>query len=96
MDVLDKLYLEHGLAVIPKYQSIGSGRGKNKWLSADGCLMFTIQLKINLSSQIGQRLPLIQHIMATAAVNAIRNQEGYEVSEKLFWNMFSVYFSLIS
>lgn len=82
MDVLDKLTLRHGLVVIPKYQSNGSGRNKNKWLSAEGCLMFTVQLKIRLNSVLGQRIPLIQHLVATAITNAIVGQDGYQVSEK--------------
>lgn len=84
MDVVDKLSLAHGLVVIPKYQTNGSGRGKNKWLSAEGCIMFTIQLRIPLCSVVGQRIPLIQHIMATAAVNAVLREEGYQVSGILF------------
>lgn len=81
MDVLDKLNVSHGLVVIPKCQTNGSGRSRNKWLSADGCLMFTVQLRIKLSSVLGQRIPLVQHLMATAIVNAILSEEGFQVSE---------------
>lgn len=80
MDVLDKLNLHHGLVVIPKYQTNGSGRSKNKWLSAEGCLMFTVQLRISMGSLLGQRIPLVQHLMATAIVNAILSEDGYQVS----------------
>lgn len=94
MDVVDKLSVNHGLVVIPRYQTNGAGRSKNKWLSADGCLMFTVQLKISLGSVLGQRIPLIQHVVATAIVNAVVGCAGYsQVSEKHleFWNMVSFY-----
>lgn len=80
MGVVGKLSLAHGLAVIPRYQTNGSGRSKNKWLGADGCLMFTLQLRISLASVLGQRIPLIQHLMATAVVHAILREDGYQVS----------------
>ena len=95
MDVLDKLSLFHGLVVVPRYQTNGSGRSKNRWLSADGCLMFTIQLKIGLGSVIGQRIPLIQHLMATALVNCILREAEYQVSETK-WPFKYVCFSLLS
>lgn len=82
MDVVDKLTLAHGLVVIPKYQTNGCGRSKNKWLSADGCLMFTLQLKISLNSVLGQRIPLVQHIMAVAVTNSILKEDGYQVSKE--------------
>lgn len=81
MDVLEQLNVGHGFVVIPTYQSNGSGRGQNKWLSSDGSLMFTLQLQLRLDSVIGQRLPLLQHLTAVAIVNAIIGPEEYQVSE---------------
>lgn len=43
--------------------------------------MFTLQLHIPLNSPLGQRIPLVQHLIATAAVMGIKNLPGYEVSE---------------
>ena len=55
------------------------GRGGNAWLSPDGCICFSFPLHIELDSNLGQRLPFVQHIAALAAVDAIRNIKGYEV-----------------
>ena len=103
-DVLGNLMWHHGLAVIPRSQTKGTGkalfflvilksfciirlqnlyfsigRGKNVWLSPDGCAMFTLQLYIPLNSVIGERLSLIQHITIVAIVNAVKSIPGYEV-----------------
>jgi biotin--protein ligase len=42
--------------------------------------MFSLQLHIALDSPLGQRLGLLQHIVAVAIVNSILKQPGYEVS----------------
>lgn len=44
--------------------------------------MFTLQLHIPLKSPLGQRIPLVQHLIATAVVMGIKNIPGYEVSPK--------------
>lgn len=44
--------------------------------------MFTLQLHIPLKSPLGQRIPLVQHLIATAVVMGIKNIPGYEVSQK--------------
>ena len=56
-----------------------AGRGGNAWLSPDGCLSFSFALHIGLDSNLGQRLPFVQHIAALAAVDAVRSMNGYEV-----------------
>lgn len=81
MDVLQNLTLTHGIVVIPRQQTRGVGRSKNTWLSPDGCLMFSMQLHVPLSSVLGQRISLIQHLIALAVVQAIIGLPGYEVSE---------------
>lgn len=61
-----------------------------QWLSPEGCLMFSLQLHIPLSSPLGQRVPLIQHLIVVGIVNGILNIEGYEVSHLLFIYFFWV------
>eukprot|EP00794_Sanderia_malayensis_P000015 gene15-605_t len=67
-----------GLTVIAGRQLKGKGRGGNKWLSPDGCMMFSLAMHVNISSAIGKRLPFLQHIVAVAVVKAIREIYGYE------------------
>jgi biotin--protein ligase len=55
------------------------GRGGNAWLSPDGCLSFSFPLHVELDSNLGQRLPFVQHIAALAVVDAVRGMNGYEV-----------------
>lgn len=43
--------------------------------------MFSLQLHIPLASPLGQRLSLLQHLMAVAMVNAVLSIDGYEVSK---------------
>lgn len=51
-----------------------------QWLSPPGCAMFSLQLHIPMSSMLGQRLPIVQHLVAIAVVSAILSLPGYEVS----------------
>lgn len=69
--------LLNGLVVIPSQQTHGKGRGGNAWLSPLGCAMFTIQLHVALSSTLGQHLSFIQHLIAIAVADAVRDQPGY-------------------
>lgn len=61
---------------------------QTKWLSPDGCLMFSLQLNVPLASPLGQRLSLLQHLVAVAVVNAILTLDGYEVSTAAIFNRF--------
>ncbi|XP_046849014.1 biotin--protein ligase-like [Xenia sp. Carnegie-2017] len=72
--------LPHGLGVvvIARQQTVGKGRGGNAWLSPDGCLSFSFPLEIELNSNLGQRLPFVQHIAALAIVDAVRDISGYQ------------------
>ncbi|KAG8039225.1 hypothetical protein G9C98_003532 [Cotesia typhae] len=78
MDVVAGCKLHHGLAVIPRQQTQGQGRSKNVWLSAKGCLMFTLQLHIPLNSYLGNHLPILQHIVVVAVIAAVKSIPGYE------------------
>lgn len=73
MNVTGYEQLWHGLAVIPRQQLNGRGRGGNVWISPEGCAMATVQLIVPLSSPLGQRASLIQHVVATAVVSALNN-----------------------
>ena len=55
------------------------GRGKNSWLSPEGCAMLTLQLHIPLKSVLGERISLLQHLTAVAVVSAVKSIPGYEV-----------------
>lgn len=68
-----------GLAVIARKQTSGEGRSKNQWLSPDGCALFSFQLIIPLSSPLGRKLPLLQHLVSLAIVTSIANDNEYKV-----------------
>lgn len=70
--------LEHGLAVIARQQTHGRGRHNNKWLSPQGCAMFTLQVHISLMSSLSHNVSLLQHAIAVALVSAVRSIKGYE------------------
>ncbi|CAO1422133.1 unnamed protein product [Diamesa hyperborea] len=86
MAMLKNVKYVHGFAVIPRQQTDGSGRSNNMWLSPAGCLMFSLQLHIPLKSALGERVSLIQHLIATAVVTSILKQTGYQnLDIKLKW-----------
>ncbi|XP_055701269.1 biotin--protein ligase isoform X2 [Phlebotomus papatasi] len=79
MNVVNGLNLGHGVVVIPRHQTQGTGRTANQWLSPEGCLMFTVQLNVPLGSRLGQRISLVQHLIATAMISAIHSLgQGYQ------------------
>ncbi|XP_031727425.1 LOW QUALITY PROTEIN: biotin--protein ligase [Anarrhichthys ocellatus] len=82
MDLLQGLTLhlpkEVGLIAVAAQQSQGRGRGRNAWLSPLGCAMFTLTAQVELSSKLGQRIPFLQHLVALAAVEAVRTLPGYQ------------------
>jgi len=69
----------NGFLITAKQQSHGKGRTGNHWLSPKGCMMFSMQIKIPLDSNLGRSLPIIQHLIVVAFVKAVRNQPGYEM-----------------
>lgn len=50
-----------------------------QWLTPDGCAIFTLQLNIPLSSPLGQRIPLLQHLVSIATAKAVTNLPNYQV-----------------
>uniref|UniRef100_A0A8D2DIP9 Biotin--protein ligase n=1 Tax=Sciurus vulgaris TaxID=55149 RepID=A0A8D2DIP9_SCIVU len=82
MNVLDGLMFEMpqemGLIAIAVRQTQGKGRGPNAWLSPVGCALSTVLVSIPLRSQLGQRIPFVQHLMSLAAVEAVRSIPEYQ------------------
>ncbi|XP_028608328.1 biotin--protein ligase isoform X3 [Grammomys surdaster] len=82
MSLLDGLMFEMpqemGLIAIAVRQTQGKGRGPNAWLSPVGCALFTLLVSIPLRSQLGQRIPFVQHLMSLAVVEAVRSIPEYE------------------
>jgi biotin---protein ligase len=64
-----------------KLKIINFSQFSQQWLSPEGCLMFSLQLHVPLKSPLGERLPLVQHLVATAVVNSISKLPGCQVSE---------------
>lgn len=67
--------MNQGLLSITDYQTQGTGRGKNKWDSPYGCLMFSFKSTIPHSSL----LPPLQYLISIAVVKGIKNIPGCEV-----------------
>jgi len=59
------------------------GRGGNAWLSPDGCAMFSVHVRVALSSRLGQRVSFVQHLMALAVVLAVRQKPACHVRHLL-------------
>ncbi|NWY73555.1 BPL1 ligase, partial [Erithacus rubecula] len=82
MNLLDGLMLElpeeMGLIAVAARQTQGKGRGGNVWLSPLGCALCTLHISIPLHSNLGQRIPFIQHLVSLAVVESVRSIPGYE------------------
>ncbi|TSK16182.1 Biotin--protein ligase [Bagarius yarrelli] len=90
MDLLEGLMLQlpqdMGLIAVAARQTKGKGRGGNTWLSPLGCAMFTLHLRVEVNSRLGQRIPFLQHLAALAVVEAVRTLPGYEdIDLRLKW-----------
>ncbi|XP_020713946.1 biotin--protein ligase isoform X1 [Ceratitis capitata] len=86
MNIVSDLELTDGIAVLVRQQTEGVGRSNNQWLSPMGCAMFSLQLHLSLDSQLGKRLPLVQHIIGLAMVNTLRGNPTYkDLDVRLKW-----------
>lgn len=59
------------------------GRSGNSWLSPDGCAMFSVHVRVALTSRLGQRVSFIQHLMSLAVVLAVRQKQACQVCHLL-------------
>ncbi|KAF5379443.1 hypothetical protein D9615_006567 [Tricholomella constricta] len=62
------------LVSLASYQLAGRGRGSNIWLSPAGCLMFSVLLRVPLSSFPASKLVFVQYLFALAVVEACRDE----------------------
>ncbi|KAM7180574.1 biotin--protein ligase isoform 2-T3 [Macrochelys suwanniensis] len=90
MNLLDGLMFnlpqEMDLIAIAVQQTQGKGRGGNVWLSPVGCALSTLHVSIPLCSQLGQRIPFIQHLVSLAVVESVRSIPGYkDIDLRLKW-----------
>lgn len=75
--------LQHGTIFIAINQTKGKGRGSNKWISAPGCLQFTL---IFDAENAFYSLPLFQYIVSISIVQAIcMNRNPSIVDPKIKW-----------
>jgi biotin--protein ligase len=81
-DALTGHSLRNGLVVIARRQTSARGRGKNIWLSPEGCVPFSFQLQMDLNSGIGRRISLVQHIAALAIVLAVPSHKEIDLRVK--------------
>ncbi|KFM57715.1 Biotin--protein ligase, partial [Stegodyphus mimosarum] len=66
-----------GLTVIARRQIGGRGRSDNKWISPEGCAMFTLHFSLSLSSELGQKLSILQHLSSLAIVHGIKKISAF-------------------
>ncbi|XP_026872786.2 biotin--protein ligase isoform X1 [Electrophorus electricus] len=82
MDLLEGMMLQlpddMGLIAVAARQTKGKGRAGNAWLGPLGSAMFTLHLRVEVSSTLGRRVPFLQHLAALAMVEAVRTLPGYE------------------
>ncbi|XP_012945082.1 biotin--protein ligase [Aplysia californica] len=75
-----------GVIAIAGRQTSGRGRGGNAWLSPTGCAMFTLPVRLDLLSELGQRVSFLQHLVAVAVIRSVLETPGYQHLElKLKW-----------
>ena len=72
-ELLGSDLLVGGLAVVPDRQLSGRGRGGNAWISPPGCAMFCLQFAADRASLLGQRAPILCHLVALSIVLALRS-----------------------
>ena len=67
-----------GFVAVSNQQTSGRGRTQNEWLSPKGCAMFTLQVVIDMHSNIGRKIAFFQHMVGLSIVRAINTIPGYE------------------
>lgn len=56
------------------FQLAGRGRGSNTWLSPEGCLQFSLLVRVPLGAFPAPRLVFVQYLAGLAIINACRNR----------------------
>ncbi|GFQ71285.1 biotin--protein ligase [Trichonephila clavata] len=86
MIAMESLRQHEGIVVVAGCQVTGRGRSDNKWISPVGGAMFTLHLSFSLSSQLGQRMSILQHVASLAVVHGIRKKPMYsKLDLRLKW-----------
>ena len=62
------------LVSLASHQLAGRGRGSNVWLSPSGCLLFSLLLRVSLSSFPVSKLVFIQYLFSLAVAEACRTE----------------------
>eukprot|EP01135_Chromosphaera_perkinsii_P002002 Nk52_evm49s215 gene=Nk52_evmTU49s215 len=74
--------IPHGLVFTADRQVNGKGRGGNKWISPEGCLMFSFLLRFPASESV----VFLQYVVSLAVVEGVRTIPGYEdIPLRLKW-----------
>lgn len=61
---------------LASHQLAGRGRGANTWLSPEGCLQFSLLLRLPLSKFPAQRLVFVQYLFGLAVVRACKDERA--------------------
>lgn len=72
-----------GLVIIARHQTGGRGRKGNAWTSPIGCAMFTLVLRVPLSSELGRHLSFLQHLASIACAQALQSLLGEDFKDAL-------------
>lgn len=62
------------LVSLASYQLAGRGRGSNVWLSPSGCLLFSLLLRVSLSTFPPSKLVFVQYLISLAVAEACRSE----------------------
>lgn len=77
--------LPNGFVCNATTQVAGRGRGRNSWISAPGCLQFSMVLRHPVQARHASAV-FVQYLVALAVVEAVCSMPGYEeVPMKLKW-----------
>ncbi|KZV75628.1 class II aaRS and biotin synthetase [Peniophora sp. CONT] len=61
---------------LASHQLAGRGRGANTWLSPEGCLQFSLLLRLSLSKVPAQRLVFVQYLFGLAVAKACKDERA--------------------
>ncbi|GBO03134.1 Biotin--protein ligase, partial [Araneus ventricosus] len=82
----EQLSEHENIVVIAGRQIAGRGRSGNIWISPEGSAMFTLHFSLSLSSKLGQRLSMLQHMASLAVVHSIGKNPIYsKLDLRLKW-----------